>query len=375
MIDERVAAGRILLVLDSLHVGGTEMFATRAAELLAGAGHEVHVALLRAEGALLERMGTAATLHALEAPAGRLRVPGLARSLRRCVRSVRPEVVYSQDIFSNFIAAAAVVGMRRLRFVSSWRWTTVDTKARLFLAAAAARRSDAVVTNAEALRSTLIGLGVPSARVQWVPNLLEEAAFEGATDAERRAWRDALGIPQDRLVVLCAGRMQHLKGQDVALAAWAQLTESTRRRAHLVFAGDGELRPALDAQVEAASLREHVTFAGPYRTPPNIFRFADLVLLPSRSEGMPNTLLEAAALGVPGVATRVGGVPQLAEATGGGYLTCPPDDPRALAVELERALADDDWRRQGTRAVRTYVAAQHRAPAVLWALERALFRV
>ena len=368
----RPAAGRVLMVLDSLHVGGTEMFATRAAELLTSAGHEVHVALLRTEGALLDRMRAAASVHGLDVPPGRFRVFRLARALRGCIRRLRPTVVYSHDIFSNYISAAALLGLASIRFVSSWRWTTVDTALRLKLAAAAARRSDVVVTNAEALRDSLAQLGVDPARVHWVPNLLEDEAFAIATASERELWREALGIPAGRLVVMCAGRLQHLKGQDVALAAWELLHEEVRAHLQLVFAGEGELRAALASRVEAAGLGRSVSFAGGYRTPPNIFRYADLVLLPSRSEGMPNTLLEAAAVGVPGVATRVGGVEQFAVAAGGAYLTCDASDPLALAAQLERAAADVEWRTQAAASAISYVRRHHRAPAVLAALERDL---
>jgi glycosyltransferase involved in cell wall biosynthesis len=368
-----ISSARVLFVLDSLHVGGTEMFATRAAELLTQSGADVHVALLRNEGALIPRMRLASSVHSLQASAGRLRALRLGRALRALVTHLDPDYVYAHDIFSNYIAAGAMLGTRgKPRLVTSWRWTTVDSRLRLTLAALAARRSDAIVTNARALVTAITKLGVAPSRVFWVPNLMERDAFVSSTMAERAEWRAGLSIPSNRLVVMCAGRLQHLKGQDLAIEAWAALAPATRARAVLVFAGDGELAPQLHETVRLRGLGDGVRFLGAYRTPPNIFRFADLVLLPSRSEGMPNTLLEAAAVGVPGVATKVGGVEELAVATDGGYLTCEPGDPEEMAVALERAIGDADWRAESGAAVSAYVRAQHDGPAVLQAIERAL---
>lgn len=321
----------VLLVIDSFHLGGTETFATRALEALRDAGVRVQVACFRPEGPLFARASAAAeAVHSVSVPAGPLRVVGMARALRSLVRELQPRTVYAQDVYSNYLSALALVGISGVRLVTSRRWARTPSRARRTLAMWAARRSDCVVVNSEVLSRVVRSEGVPAERVVLVPNIVEQAMFARATEHERAAWRVSHGIASGAIVMMVAGRLHPDKGPDIALEAFALLPAELRSRLVLVFYGDGELLKSLESRTVELGLVPAVRFLGAFVTPPNVFRMADLVVLPSRSEGMPNSLLEAAAVGVPGVATDVGGVRDFAAITE-AYLICEPNSQASLA--------------------------------------------
>ena len=113
--------------------------------------------------------------------------------------------------------------------------------------------------------------------------------------------------------------------------------EGFRFRCHLL--GSGPLRPDLERQVAELGLRDTVLFHGPkpHDELPDWFRAADLFVLPSRSEGVPGVLMEAMACGTPFVASRVGGVPEVAE-LGDGALV-PPGDVDQMATAIREVLS------------------------------------
>jgi glycosyltransferase involved in cell wall biosynthesis len=140
-------------------------------------------------------------------------------------------------------------------------------------------------------------------------------------------------------LLLWVGRMVPVKGLDTLLAACERLKQANGDF-QLCLVGDGPLRASLVAEVERRGLTDHVTFVGlvDHAQLGPWFRAADLTVLPSRSEGIPNVLLESLACGTPFVASDVGGIPEIASPTAGRLV--PPDDPAALAAALKAALAD-----------------------------------
>jgi len=170
--------------------------------------------------------------------------------------------------------------------------------------------ADAVITVSQDLRRTLVGWGLGAGKVHVAQRGVDTTRFSpGPRDEARRK----LGISTDRPCALWVGHMVPVKGLDVLIAACASAGAHAGHQLFLV--GDGPLRPALEKQVEEAGLSGRVHFVGyvPHDDLPNWFRAADVTVLPSRSEGIPNVLLESAACGTPFVASRVGGVPEIAD--------------------------------------------------------------
>lgn len=206
------------------------------------------------------------------------------------------------------------------------------------------RRADLVLTVGAPLRERVRALGVPADRVLAFRRGVDRRRFHAGDGVAARA---ALGLPADRPVVLWVGRMEPVKGLDVLLDAWPAVAAHPSRPL-LVLVGDGGERPALAAR--AAAMGDAVRFAGvvAHDALPDWYRAADLQVLPSRSEGVPNVLLEGLACGTPFVASAVGAVAELLEPASA---TVPPEDAAALAAALTAALPARPFARRAVAEV------------------------
>jgi glycosyltransferase involved in cell wall biosynthesis len=168
------------------------------------------------------------------------------------------------------------------------------------------------------------------ARVRVVSNaVVPQYASAHETDVAslRAAVRPRIGV---------VGRLSHEKGVDVFLRACALLRRREIRFSAFIF-GEGPARSELMELSRRLGLEQLANFAGHVDAPGAVYPHLDLVVLPSRSEGLPNVLLEALAADRPVVATAVGAVPEVLAEAGAGLL-CPPDDPAALADCIVEAL-------------------------------------
>jgi len=201
--------------------------------------------------------------------------------------------------------------------------------------------NSAVITVGRDLARAVRALGVPSHKVHVVYQGVDKALFAPGSAAEARK---RLGIaPRGRMLV-AVGSLLPVKGIDVLLDAVAALAK--KRDVSLYLVGDGKSRPALERQAERLGLKDRVVhFAGKVdqRALPDWYRAADLTVLASRSEGVPNVLRESLACGTPFVATQVGGVAEIAEGT--DCLLVPAENVPALTAAIERSLALLDQRR------------------------------
>ncbi|HND52412.1 MAG TPA: glycosyltransferase, partial [Pirellulaceae bacterium] len=172
------------------------------------------------------------------------------------------------------------------------------------------RKADAVMAVSRDLAEKVAAMGVSPDRIHVMRRGVDETLFHPGDRADARR---QLQLPLDRRLILWVGRMVPVKGLDILLAACSQLKERVPDF-QLLLVGDGPLRASLEAEVRQRGLTDHVRFIGSVdhdRLGP-WFRAADLTVLPSRSEGIPNVLLESLACGTPFVASAVGGVPEIA---------------------------------------------------------------
>ncbi|MBY0527655.1 MAG: glycosyltransferase [Gemmataceae bacterium] len=196
----------------------------------------------------------------------------------------------------------------------------------------ALRAADGVVTVSRDLAERVINLGADPGRVRVVYGGVDSSRFHPGSRAEARA---RLGLPAGGPVLLFVGNLVSVKGLEVLLEACTML-RAVGVRFTCCLVGDGPLRASLQRQIKRQGLETQVQLMGPrpHDQLPDWFRAADLFALPSRSEGVPTVLLEAAACGTPFAASRVGGIPEVAPF--GTSCLVPPGDAAALA----RALAD-----------------------------------
>jgi glycosyltransferase involved in cell wall biosynthesis len=197
-----------------------------------------------------------------------------------------------------------------------------------------------------------LGIGRPE---QWhvIPLGLELDRHFAVRDRSG-AVRDELGLGGDDLLVGMVGRLVPIKDPETMLRAFALVPD-----AHLAVIGDGELRERTEALARQLGIADRVHHLGWRFDMPAVLADLDLVALSSRNEGTPLTIIEAAACGVPAVATDVGGVASVVRDGATGLLV-PPEDPVALAAALGELLGDEARRRELGHAARD-AAGRYRA--------------
>jgi len=203
--------------------------------------------------------------------------------------------------------------------------------------------ADHVLAVGGALRERVIALGIPADRVGTLHRGVDRQRF---APGDGHAARARLGLPPDRPIVLWVGRMVPVKGLDLLLAAWQQV-QRVRPDALLILAGDGEVRPELEVMIRQAALRVRLIGSIPHASLAEWYRAVDTVVLPSRSEGVPNVLLEALACGTPFVASDVGGVRDLLEPSS---QVVPAGQIPALAEALLQSIQGPPLSRRATSA-------------------------
>ena len=170
---------------------------------------------------------------------------------------------------------------------------------------------DLLMTVSQDLSDHLVSLGVDRGKIRTIYQGVDKDQFHVGDRDEARA---RLRLKTDGNLIVWVGRMVSVKGLDVLLNACTSLrTRGVEFRLCLI--GDGPLRKTLEEQTRELGLAEVVDFVGPKRQAelPDWYRSSDMVVLPSHSEGIPNVLREALACGRPFVASRVGGIPELAD--------------------------------------------------------------
>jgi glycosyltransferase involved in cell wall biosynthesis len=219
------------------------------------------------------------------------------------------------------------------------------------------RRAARVIAVSEAMARELVELGLAREKVTVVLTAIDPLRPPATPRAELRA---RLGLPADRPLALFLGRLSPVKGPDVLIEAVRRLRER-QPQALFVLAGDGQLRAPLEDAVRAHGLQDQVAFAGfvPRENVADHLAACDLLVLPSRSEGLPHAVLEAMAFSLPVVASAVGGVPE-AVADGVTGTLVRPEDPQALADALEPLLGDANRRAtMGAAGRRAFEAREH----------------
>jgi glycosyltransferase involved in cell wall biosynthesis len=371
-------APRVLHVITRLVVGGAQENTLLTVRGLQSLGYEVELAVgpeTGPEGSLAVPEGT--VVHWIPSLVREIRPLADARALWALYRIMRR----GYDVVHTHTSKAGVLGRIAARWASVplvvhtphghvYHGYGGRLRSRLFVwvERLLAGWTDALVALTESERQDHLreGVGRPE-RWHVIPSGVEIERYQRPSPLRRRD----VGLPEDAFVVGCVARLVPVKGIEDAIEATARLTDLSPP-VHLVLVGDGPQRPALERRVEERGLGGRVHFLGLRRDVPDLLPLFDLVVLPSRNEGMGRAIVEAQAAGVPVVATRVGGIPDLVAHGETGVLV-PPADPAALATAI-RSLAEDGgtWARMKA-AARVRVARDLSAEAMVRALD-ALYR-
>lgn len=294
-----------------------------------------------------------------------VRIPALGRSLSplddlraldallSLMRRVRPDVVHTHTAKAGALGRVAARLARVPRVVHTFHGHVFDgyfgaagSRAAVAAERVLARLADRVVAVSDEVGRDLTDRHrvVPRAKLAVVPVGLSLTDFL-ACDAHRGALRRELSLPPTAPLVVLVGRLVAVKEPHLALDVW-RLVRRDIPDATLVVVGDGDLAPSLRARGDTG-----VVFLGWRRDLATILADADLALLTSRNEGTPVALVEAAAAGVPAVATRVGGVPSVVADGATGALVA-PGDATAIASAVVSLLRDAERRRAMGAAAR-----------------------
>ena len=214
---------------------------------------------------------------------------------------------------------------------------------------------DAVVAISAGVRAALLAAEVPAARIRLIPSGVDTTRFTQDSDA-RAQIRHAYGFSNHETLVLSVGALAERKGYRTLLRAAHQLKAQGIRLRYLVC-GEGALRTALQAETRALGLETDVRFAGFCPEISHYLAAADLFVHVPQWEGLGVAVIEALAAGLPVVASRVGGIPDLIKDHITGLLV-PPQDPTTLAAALTRLVQAPAWASMLGRAGQAQARAQ-----------------
>jgi glycosyltransferase involved in cell wall biosynthesis len=273
--------------------------------------------------------------------------------LRAIVARVNPQIIQTHNGKSHLLLRAQkALRANRLWFAFQHGYQDTDLKLRVYnqIDRLTLRAADRVISVCQAFAPRLVAYGVRPDRIR----ILHNAAVETgpATDSELAALRAALGVHDDQPVILTIGRLSREKGHAELLRAVALLRRSDDWK--LVIVGIGPERDSLQGLAASLGIGERVVFAGFHADVRVFYGLASIFVLPSRSEGSSNVLLEAMMARVPIIATRAGGNAEII-IDGKTGLLVPMDAPRELAEAMTTLLG------RSTPATQLALAARERA--------------
>jgi glycosyltransferase involved in cell wall biosynthesis len=266
-------------------------------------------------------------------------------ALYRLMRRERPSIVHTHSSKAGLLGRAAAIGAHTPAIVHTQHGWALQSQSRRAVwtgyrvaERTLARSTDRIVVVTDRDRATGLrhGIGRPE-QYTIVRSGVDVAGLAGGP--ERRAGaRARFGLPLEVPIIGAVTRLARVKDPETLIRAFA-LVHARRPAARLVLVGDGSLRGSCETLVAQLGLADRVVFAGVRRDVAEILPAFDVTALSSLDEGLPRTILESMATGVPVVATAVGGVPEVVidDVTG---LLVPRADPPALAQALRRVLDD-----------------------------------
>jgi glycosyltransferase involved in cell wall biosynthesis len=328
---------KILLLTPSLEVGGAERQLVSLAGCLDNREHTVHMALFRKHGALLEELSEAVVTHDLRKQ-GRFDFFGFMIRLRKLVKDVKPDVIYSFLGVPNLATALLKLSGVRVPVVWSVRASDVDLTQYDWLSrvcgsleAIFSPLADHIVINSVAGREHFIKQGFSHKALTVVYNGIDSVRFKPDIFSGTPLRQQCCFEKEDILVGIVA-RLDPMKDHETFLRA-ARLAKDRDPDLRFVGVGDGPLRGRLEDLSRQLGLCHDLVWAGAHSDMPAVYNALDILCLSSITEGFPNVLGEAMSCGVPCVATDVGDAAHIVGDTG---LVVPKRNPEALAEAMVR---------------------------------------
>ena len=353
------APARLLVVTKTLDVGGAERLVVDAARRWKG---HVEIAWLSGRGALaaeLRAMGR--TVHNLSSGRGRIGLRTITR-LYRLIRTGGFDLVHVHlPIASAFVRFLA--GPVPIVYTEHNVWEVYRLPTRWLNRGTFGLNDEVIAVSDRVLASIRHGWPYTHPPITSIPNAIAPGRRPAA---DRQAVRARESVNDDAVVLLNVANLFPRKGQDVLLRALSRV--ATSHSIVLWIAGEGTARPLLERMIVDLGVSPVVRLLGLRKDIPELMGAADIFVMPSRFEGLPVALLEAMERGLPAIATRVGGMPDVLD--GGAGIIVEPDNPDMLAAAMTELIADPARRRQMATIARQTVQERFSAEQMDAATDR-----
>jgi glycosyltransferase involved in cell wall biosynthesis len=251
-------------------------------------------------------------------------VPAILRQLRD------PVLLHAHD--SHALTLAGLSALIRRTPVVVTRRVTFPLQRKFFY-----QRACRIIAISRAVREALLSDGIPAQRLVVIPSAVDPSVSE-CRELNVRAEHH---IPPTARLAVHLGALTPEKDHRTLVLAAARLVQDLPDL-HWVIAGEGPLRRELETQIQSLAVQDRVHLIGALDDPHRVLTAADVFVLSSISEGLGSSILAAMIRGVPVVATRVGGIPDLLDA--GSGIMVPPGDPSAIATAVRQVLNDQTLR-------------------------------
>jgi glycosyltransferase involved in cell wall biosynthesis len=358
---------KVLHVILDLKYGGMQRLLLALLSRLDREAFEVEVLVLDPESHLVEEMAAICPVHVM----GRMERGSMLRPRRlaKKIATISPDIVHTHSgTWYKVSLAARMAGVPSIIYTDHGRQHP-DPRIGRFLDSRASRRTTAIVSVSETVRSQLRRFVSQPEDISVILNGVDCDFFcPGELTRDERC---ELGLPESSLILGSIGRLEPVKGYDIMIDALGELRAALPdgEMPVLVIVGDGSESGPLRERVERQNLGEQVLFFGWRDDIPDLLRAFDVFSLSSRSEGTSLSLLEAMSSGVCPVVTDVGGNaavlgPDLAHGL------VPPEDPVALAGAWLRVLRDAASRKKDARTARDRVVTKFSLTVMAEAYEK-----
>ena len=347
----------VLLVCITTVYGGAEVRVMQTARALEARGWPYRIAVLP-DSPLHSKLiseGLAAE------PMGRSRAdPRLLPALVRAARRIKADVIDSHNMQSQYwasLAAGFIPGIRRILTVHSVYRECYPKSPKLQIHESALRLGRFVGSKflavSETVAADLWRIGVRKDRTKISENGIEPLETQ-PSEAELFA---TLDWPDDAFVISIVGRLEPVKGHTFLFQAVAELVQAGENQVRVLVVGEGRDRSALEAEVESLEIKDFVHFTGFRSDIPDLLTRTDLLCMPSLTEGLPYTALEAGRQAVPLLLSRVGG-PERVFTDDETAVFVPPANAKSLATAIATLKADPAKRQRLGAAARELVATR-----------------
>ncbi|HYE34629.1 glycosyltransferase [Methylocaldum sp.] len=322
---------RVLFLIDSLGMGGAERMLVNYLQHLDVNRYEPRVCVF----GVRDGNPVAAEIERLGIPVDLISVPRIrdfinVMSLVRYLRLHQIDLVHTQleTVTVHGGIAAKIVGIPTVHTLHTFAYpnaTARETRRTELVWFSLRHFHDKIIAVSAAVGDYAVSKGrVPLEKISVLYNGIDTRSFSPRNSADRVSVRTALGIPDNAALVITVAVLRREKGIQYLIETWPDILKSVPNAYYLVV-GAGPYESTLKSLAAKHNITDRVIFAGPRNDVPDLLRSSDLFALPTLNDVLPTVLAEAMASGLPIVASRVGGVPEMIEPDKNGLLVSPAD--------------------------------------------------